>query len=87
MICCLLALLAAFPGVSLIHRWHVGYGELAPGTRHGAYRPGRNMIRGLAIACIVGVIASAALAIHIQYRDVAWHALGPICSTLGVLLP
>ncbi len=83
MICCLLALLAAIPGVSMIRSrmpgLHLGQGHC---TADGRYGVGRDVARAVVAAAVIVVLVAAALAIHVRGLEAGSHLLGPVCSAL-----
>ena len=80
MICCLLAMLAAIPGVSLMRRWifvtHAGQGHC---VAHGV---GRGVVLSMMAAAVITAVIAAALTIHVWSHDTSRHVLGPICFAL-----
>ena len=84
MICCLLALLAALPGVSMIRsrllRAQVGQAQCA--GAHGEYGLGRDIACSVAAAAVVSALGGTALTVAVHSHDTNRYLLGPICSAL-----
>jgi hypothetical protein len=87
MICCLLALLAALPGVSLIRRLQTGRmtdGHCAPTCTVGLRR---DVVIAMATAGIIIAVTATALSIHRLNHSASLRAWGPICSALDRISP
>ena len=84
MICCLLALLAVLPGVSMIRnrlrRAQVGQAQCA--GAHGEHGLGRDIACSVAAAAVVSALVGTALTVAVHSHDANRHVLGPICSAL-----
>jgi hypothetical protein len=83
MICCLLALLAAFPGWSLIRRLRAG--QSAPAhcvSAACAVSLQRDIGRAVMAAGAVVVLFGAVLSIHKWSHGMYWQEVAPICSAL-----
>jgi hypothetical protein len=79
MICCLLALLAALPGLSMLRRNHLGRGHCTVHrshitTGHAAARQ-ITIAAGLAFAVTLGLLT-------VGISGIVSHPLGPICSAI-----
>jgi hypothetical protein len=85
-ICCLLALLAALPGLAVLRRMRSEpatpahcVAACAGGARLGL---GRNIGFAVAAAGTVVLIAGGALSIHKWSHGMYWQEVAPICSAL-----
>lgn len=89
MICCLLALLAALPGVSMIRsrllRAQVGQAQCA--GMYGQYGLRRDIACSVAAAAVVSALVAAALTVAVHRHDANRHVFGPICSALDRVVP
>ncbi len=81
MICCLLALLAALPGLSLLRRSHLGRGHC---TVHGGHIATGHAAAGqIAIAGgLAFAVTLVLLMVGLHISDIVSHPLGPICSAI-----
>lgn len=81
MICCLLAWLAALPGLALMRRMRPRqtWGHCMA-IRSGS--PGKDVMLAMAAAGAVVAVPAVVLTLHNQTAGAAWHPLGPICATL-----
>ena len=83
MICCLLALLVAIPGVPMMRRRiNVSHARQGHCPVHDGHGLGRDLIRSIAASSVLVALIASALTIHMRSHDVVGHVLGPICSAL-----
>jgi hypothetical protein len=87
MICCLLALLAALPGVSLITRLQAGRGERGNCVSICTVGLRRDIALAMAAAGIIIALTATALPIHTLNHTASPRAWGPICSALDRISP
>jgi hypothetical protein len=81
MICCLLALLVALPGVSMLRRLYTARGQCA--VRCGHMAMGHATTRQVAIACGFALaVTGGALIGGLQGGNIVSHPFGPICSAI-----
>jgi hypothetical protein len=85
MICCLLALCAALPGVSLIRRLSARpAGALHCGSLRMVSRR-HDIAVGMSCAVIVVAVFATAMTLHRLNHDISAQAFAPICSALDRL--
>ncbi|WP_149531985.1 hypothetical protein [Tardiphaga sp. P9-11] len=87
MICCLLALFAALPGVALIKRMRAGRtprGHCASICTVGLRR---DIALAMATAGIIVALTATAMPIHTLNHTPSPRAWGPICSALDRISP
>jgi hypothetical protein len=87
MICCLLALLAALPGVALIRRLKAGRGSRAHCVQVCTAGLRRDIVFAVAAASLIVVITATTLPIHTLNHTPSPRAWEPICSALGRISP
>lgn len=81
MICCLLALLVALPGMSMLRRLYMGHVQCA--VQCGQVATGHAKTRQIAVACgLAFAITGGALIGGLQGASIVGHPLGPICSAI-----
>lgn len=85
MICCLLALLAALPGIPLL-RWMRG--NRMPASRCASVcvvERRRDVGTAVAVAGVITAVTGTALSIHKLGHPMHWQEPAPICSALDRL--
>lgn len=82
-ICCLLALLAGLPGVSLVRRRGAGCNGRNDCGALRARGAGRDIAAAMMAAGILVGTAAAVLAMHHQGPPAADYPFGPICSAFN----
>jgi hypothetical protein len=87
MICCLLVLLAALPGVSLIRRLQAERGARANCVSICTAGLRRDIVFAVAAASLIVVITATTLSIHRLNLTPSLRAWGPICSALDRISP
>jgi hypothetical protein len=87
MICCLLALLAALPGFSLVRRMQASRVASAHCASQCSRTLGRDISLAVAAAGMVVIASAGGLAIHKWSHGMYWQGAAPICSALNRVSP